>query len=330
MDYRYHYLLRSFVNCPLDQRISVLRSEALQPLFSIDGYAKLLKLEAEKHNEVPDLIRNLIVELIEKCEHLINLAKSLKFSPNENNEHLNEVISTFRNQSLIYIVETQNTVASLLSSISQTELLFPEIKIWLEIINRRFGQLESVIDALTNPKPNIPHFLTDWLNKFDTISKKAHDGDFDVLEDLYTSLQNPIPDIRVDVATLLRYLKTTRSIPYLATLLNDEDMSVHAAAAESLGTLRYQEAYAPLIECLLKYRDNRWAPAWALGELRNPQSVKALCKALMEEIEDPQMPVDISRTAQVLYRALEAIGNSEVETILQHARNKGFVKSGRP
>ncbi len=79
---------------------------------------------------------------------------------------------------------------------------------------------------------------------------------------------------------------------------------------------KFRPIVEPLVECL-KYRDSRWGPALALGNLRDRRAVEALCRALEEEMADLNGPPRFLRVIVNLRGALEAIGGPEAESILQ-------------
>ncbi|MDC0747599.1 HEAT repeat domain-containing protein [Polyangium mundeleinium] len=123
-----------------------------------------------------------------------------------------------------------------------------------------------------------------------------------------TQLGAPDPDMRIEAATDLSYLRSQDSIPPLIALLRDVHVGVRRAATLALARLKAEEAIAPLIENLEHpneiSRDGAIKPLAGLG-------ADAVLRALEAPLRNPDMPV---RSAAI--EVLARIGGEATEPLL--------------
>ena len=112
-----------------------------------------------------------------------------------------------------------------------------------------------------------------------------------------------------DNERLVRFVTTLgpRAVPPLVSALDDPDPRTVETAAGLLGELRARPAVPKLTEFLRSDRPRRYVAAWALGEIKNPDSIPVLVGAL----DDPNESVVKAAT-----RALINIGRKSTPAIL--------------
>ncbi len=282
------------------------------------GYTELFEFEIHKRENVPTAVRELQESLAEHGKKLNAIKESITTYCQDHRETVDydEQLEQFRLQAYEPVESLLSCRERILKLKPELELISPDVAPWIAHIANAIHDIWAVIDVLTTPSLELPAYVGNWLRFRNSIDIQTLHSRPDALAYLHEALQNPISEIRLEAAILLRRCPDKQSVPSLIAVLHDTDPIVRGEAAETLGMLGDQSAIEPLIECL-KYRDSRWGPAWALGQLRDLRAVEALSRALEEEMADLNGPPRFLRVTVNLRNALEAIGGLEAEKTLK-------------
>jgi HEAT repeat protein len=139
-----------------------------------------------------------------------------------------------------------------------------------------------------------------------------------------------------DNERLVRFVATlgNKAVPPLIAALDDPDPRIAETAAGLLGELRARPAVPKLTEFLTSDRPRRYVAAWALGEIKNPESIPVLVGALRDPNESvvkaatralinigrkatpaivAALPASTGRARKAMLRALEDIEDTRAE-----------------
>jgi len=139
-----------------------------------------------------------------------------------------------------------------------------------------------------------------------------------------------------DNEKLVRFVTTLgpKAVQPLILALDDPDPRIAETAAGLLGELRARPAVPKLTAYLQSDRSWRYAPAWALGEIKNPDSIPVLVEALGDRNESvvkastralinigrkatpsivAALPSSSGRARKAMLRALEDIEDTRAE-----------------
>ena len=139
-----------------------------------------------------------------------------------------------------------------------------------------------------------------------------------------------------DNERLVRFVTTLgpKAVPPLIAALGDPDPRIVETAAGLLGELRARPAVPKLTSFLQSDRPRRYVAAWALGEIKNPDSIPVLVGALKDPNESvvkaatralinigrkstppivASLPASAGRARKAMLRALEDIEDTKAE-----------------
>ncbi|MHB0938489.1 MAG: HEAT repeat domain-containing protein [Armatimonadota bacterium] len=140
------------------------------------------------------------------------------------------------------------------------------------------------------------------------------------LEPLREYAEDLDPHVRAAAAHALAFLRDTRSVPLLVSLLEDEELDVRIEALGSLGVLKDKEGAKALLPFLESgHLHEVYTAAWSLSQIKDPRGIKPLA-ICMEDLS-------------YRYSAMKALGQypdreaiAELDNLLNTRRLKRIEK----